>query len=368
MKFMRCAPHRRATVKWAGADADPLLTASQRDSNQMNDNNPPANWPDRAIGLGAGLASALLFAASTRGSSLAMALAYFAPLPLLIGALGFSTLGALGGAVLGALLLAHLAGPFVGAGFFFGFAAPALVVAALARQVFPAKNDGSAPLPSFFPPGALLAVLMALAVLAAWIGVAILIDLHHGFNAALEALLTRFGPALDEVIENLKKMSPEIETDSVKRLILLSAPAAVAASQTLLMAINLWLAARTVEVSGRLGRPWPALPETLILPRAVAPLFVLSAGLSFNGGLVGALSGALAAASGLALALQGLAALHAFSRDFKFRGAMLAALYATVFALEPWSLIILAFFGLIESVFTLRARKARRLNAKTDNQ
>ena len=61
----------------------------------MNDNNPPANWADRAVGLGAGLASALLFAASTRGTGLAMALAYFSPLPLLIGALGFSALGAL---------------------------------------------------------------------------------------------------------------------------------------------------------------------------------------------------------------------------------------------------------------------------------
>ena len=334
----------------------------------MNDNNPPANWPDRAIGLGAGLASALLFAASTRGSSFAIALAYFAPLPLLIGALGFSLIGALGGALLGALLLAHLAEPFVGLAFFLGFAAPALIAAGLAQHVFPAKSDGSSPLPSFFGPGALLAVLMALAVIAAWLGVAVLIDVHHGFNGAMEAMLTRFAPALDEVVENLKKMSPDFEADAVKRLILLSAPAAVAASQTLLMAINLWLAARTVEISGRLGRPWPALPENLILPRLVAPLFVLSAGLSFNGGLIGALAGALAAASGLCLALQGLAALHAFSRISKFRGALLAALYASVFALEPWSLIILAFFGLIESVFSLRARKARRLNAKIENQ
>ena len=74
----------------------------------MNDNNPPANWADRAVGLGAGLASALLFAASTRGSSLAMALAYFSPLPLLIGALGFSLLGAL----LGSLCSARLCWPF----------------------------------------------------------------------------------------------------------------------------------------------------------------------------------------------------------------------------------------------------------------
>ena len=63
-------------------------------------------------------------------------------------------------------------------------------------------------------------------------------------------------------------------------MLILSAPAGVAASQTLLLAVNLWLAARTIEISGRLRRPWPPLPETLSLPRIVAPIFLLAAGLS----------------------------------------------------------------------------------------
>ncbi len=334
----------------------------------MNDNKPPANWADRAIGLGSGLASALLFAASTRGSSLAMALAYFSPLPTFIGALGFSLPGAFAGSLLGAFLLAHLGQPLLGIAFFLGFSLPALVASALARHNLPARGSDPSPLPRFLSPGVLLAALLAMAVVATWIGVAALTDYFHGFDAALEAMLRRFGPSLDEVVENLRKMSAEIEADPVKRLILLSAPAGVATSQMLLLGVNMWIAARTVEISGRLGRSWPNLPETLVLPRVVAPVFVIAAGLSFEGGLTGALAGALAAASGFALAIQGLAALHAFSRDSRYRGLVLAALYAAVFALEPWSLILLALFGLVESVLSLRARKERRrLFLKTDN-
>jgi hypothetical protein len=330
----------------------------------MNDNNPPANWADRAVGLGAGLASALLFAASTRGTGLAMALAYFSPLPLLIGALGFSVLGALAGALLGAVLLSTLLDPELGIAFLVAFGGPALIAGALAGRAFPVKQGESTPLPQYVTPGALLTVLCALSAIIAWIGVAVLTQHYHGFDAALDALMTRFKAPLDQVVDNLQKMSPGLEGEPVKRLILLSAPAGVAASQTLLFVVNLWLAARVVDISGRLGRPWPALPENLVLLRIMAPAFVIAAGLAFMGGLVGALAGAFAAPAGLCLAIQGLATLHALTRDNKFRGFLLSALYAVVFVLEPWSLLALALFGLVESALNLRARRARRLSSK----
>ena len=141
------------------------MRMNARDSEHMNDNNPPANWADRAAGLGAGLATALLFAASARGTGVAMALAYFSPLPLLIGALGFSALGALAGALLGVLLLSILLGPALGIAFLVAFGAPALIVGALARRVFPVKQGDSAPLPQYVTPGALLTVVCALSVI-----------------------------------------------------------------------------------------------------------------------------------------------------------------------------------------------------------
>jgi hypothetical protein len=329
----------------------------------MNDNHPPANWPDRAVGFGAGLASALLFVVSTRGSSLAMALAYFSPLPLLIGAAGFSYPAALTGAVAGAALLAYAAHLSFGLGYFLGFAAPALVLAALLQARLPSRDPVS-PAPRFATPGALLAAIILAAIGVASLGVVTLILHYHGFDAALAAVMKRLAPALDELVANLRAVAPEAEASEMKRLLVLSAPAAVAASQTLLLTVNLWLAARTIEISGRLRRPWPPLPETLALPRLVAPIFLLAAGLSFKGGLFGVFGGAIAAATGFGLALQGLAALHGLTRDAKYRGAWLAGLYASALILEPWSVVVLAVIGLIESLFALRARKARSLNAK----
>jgi hypothetical protein len=329
----------------------------------MNDNNPPANWPDRAVGFGAGLASALLFVVSTRGSSLAMALAYFSPLPLIIGAAGFSLSAALAGVVAGTILLVFAAQPSFGLAFFLGFGVPALLLGALLQTPLPARDSGS-PAPRFATPGDMLSAIIVLAVGIAVLGVGVLVSHFHGFEAALAAATDRLGPALDELAESLRPISSDLDAAAIKRLLLMSAPAGVAASQVLLLSINLWLAARTIEISGRLRRPWPPLPETLALPRIVGPIMLLAAGLSFRGGLIGVIAGAIAAATGFALALHGLAALHGLTREARLRGAWLSALYAAVLVLEPWSIVFLAVIGLIESAFSLRARKARSLTAK----
>ena len=150
-------------------------------------------------------------------------------------------------------------------------------------------------------------------------------------------------------------------------LILLSAPAGVAASQTLLLAVNLWLAARTVEISGRLGRPWPPLPETLALPRIVAPIFVLAAGLCLTAAPLGAVAGVVAAAAGFGLALQGLRrAARPHPRLAVPRRHGSPASMPPRSCSSRWSVVVMALFGLIESAFSLRARKARAIPLKSD--
>ncbi|MCI4683565.1 hypothetical protein K9U39_07965 [Rhodoblastus acidophilus] len=329
----------------------------------MNDNNPPATWADRAVGVGAGLASALLFVVSSRGSSLAMALAYFSPLPMIIGGAGFSFPGALFGAAAGVALLAFAAQPPFALAFLFGFATPALVLAGL-MQVRLRSRDPNPAAQRFVTPGEMLAAIVGLAILVAAFGVGSLLVHYHGFEPAMKAVMKHFAPALDEVVKGLAPVSDDFDAVAIKRLVIMSAPAGVAASQTLLLAANLWLAARTIEISGRLRRPWPDLPENVVLPRFVAPVFLIAAGLAFNGGFVAVFAGIVAAASGFGLALHGLAALHGLTRDVSLRSAWLAALYAAVVILEPWSVIVLAVFGLVESAFSLRARKARRMKTQ----
>ncbi len=329
----------------------------------MNDNNPPASWADRAVGLGAGLAGALLFVVSTRGSSLAVALAYFAPLPLMIGAAGFSLPGALIGALIGAGVLLAAAHAPLALAFLFGFAAPALALAAMIQSPLPSRDRGAAA-ERFVSPGEMLETIILLSILVAGAGVAILLVHYHGFEPAMTAVLQHFAPALDDFAASLEAASKEIGAEAVKRFAVMSVPAIVAASQVMLFSVNLWLAARTIDVSGRLRRPWPSLPETLRLPRVLGPIFLVAAGLAFKGGLIAVLAGIVAAAIGFGFALHGLAAIHGLSRDASLRGAWLAALYAVIMVIEPWAFVLLALFGVIESAFSLRARKARRVKTR----
>ncbi len=328
----------------------------------MNDNHPPASWPDRAVGLGAGVASALLFVVSTRGSSVAMALAYFAPLPLMIGAAGFSLPGAMVGALIGAgVLLAAAHAPFALA-FLLGFATPSLALAAMVQSPLPSRVRDSGL--RFAAPGAMLETIILLAILVTGSGVALLLAHYHGFEPAMTAALQYFAPELDELVANLPPVSSEIGAEGVKRIAIMSAAAGVAALQVMLFAVNLWLAARTIDVSGRLRRPWPSLPENLALPRLLGPIFLVAAGLTFKGGLVALLAGIVAAATGFGFALHGLAAIHGLTRGVGLRGAWLAALYAVLMVIEPWGILVLALFGVIESAFSLRARKARRVKTR----
>jgi hypothetical protein len=333
----------------------------------MNDNNPPIDWSDRLVGFGAGLSSALMFAASTRGTGLAMVLAYVCVLPLLIGAVGFSSGAALAGAAAGGVVIAYAGEPVLGLAFFLGFGLPGFLLGALARRTLTKRAPDATPFLTHLSPGALLAGIVLLATASAWCLSAALIWSEGGFAAALDAALTEYGPALDEALRGVKKFAPDFDLTLAKKIVVLSFPAAMAASQSLLLALNLWFAARAVEISGKLHRPWPPLPETLVLPRAIGAAFVLALGFCLAGGVTAVFAGAFAAAAGVALALQGLAVIHALTRAHGSRGGLLAALYASVavgLLVAPLILTLLSLFGLMESAFSLRLRRSRALKLK----
>lgn len=323
----------------------------------------PTPWADRAVALGAGLASALLFASSAQGGALALFLTYFSPLPLLIGAAGFSALGALAGALAGAALLAGAASPALGAAFLAGFAAPSLALGFLVN-FRRARAEGEPAL--LLSPGALLSVCAAFGAGIALLGLGVLIAHFGGFDPAIAQLSEELAPAIDPALENMGALAEKIDAATLRQWVAIAAPAGVAASQTLLLALNLWAAARTIEISGRLRRPWMNLPEFLALPRAFALVVVVAAALISRGGALGAGAGAIFAAGALALALQGLAALHGLTRGVSGRAFWLAGLYAAIMVLEPWSIAFLAVFGVVESAFALRARKARASLSKPE--
>lgn len=338
----------------------------------MNDNFPasplqapfsPTPWADRAVALGSGVASALLFASSTQGGGLALFLAYFSPLPLLIGAAGFSLLGALGGALLGAGFLAAAASPAMGAAFFAGFGVPALLLALLLNF----RRGGADGQPTrLLSPGALLAACAALGAAGAGLGLGALIVHFGGFDKAVAELTDELAPTITPALESMGALAENLDAATVVKWVALAAPAGVAASQTLLFAINLWAAARVIDISGRLRRPWLNLPEYLALPRLFGLIVVIAAAVMARGGAVGAFAAIIFAAGAIALAAQGLAALHGLTLGVSGRIFWLAGLYAAILVLEPWSILILTLLGLIESLFALRARKARRAQKLTE--
>ncbi|PPQ39624.1 Predicted membrane protein [Rhodoblastus acidophilus] len=328
----------------------------------MNDNKPPIDWSDRLVGFGAGLSSALIFAASTRGTGLAIALAYVCVLPLLIGAAGFSVAAAAAGAAAGGLFLGLAGEPLLGFSFCLGFALPGALLGLLARWTYRRKSPEPTLLPARLSPGALLAGAVVLATLSAWTLAGGLIWSSGGFDRAFDAALQEYGPALDKALTKFARIAPQIDLDMVKRVAVLGFPAAVAASQTLLLTFNLWLAARAVDISGRLGQPWPPLPETTALPRWFGLAFLGALALCFVNARTAVFAGAFASASGLALAMQGLACAHALTRGHSSRGGWLATVYAVALVgvtVAPPLLLLFVLFGLAESALSLRARKAR---------
>jgi hypothetical protein len=143
-------------------------------------------------------------------------------------------------------------------------------------------------------------------------------------------------------------------------------PALVAALTCLLFCGNLYAGARAVHLSQRLKRPWPNLPESLVLPPFLGVGFVVCTGMAFL------LRGPAAYAAwigvgvlGCVYVMQGLAVIHSLSRGLPVRIPALVAFYFGCAATVPWSLLAIALVGLVESALSLRARRAAAANAKS---
>jgi hypothetical protein len=330
--------------------------------------------------VGAGLASALLFSLVTKGTILAIALAYLSPLPIMIAMIGFGRAAGLAATALATLAVIGIAfiqqsrttpdGAF-GAAALFGLAfavslaLPALwlsFLGALSRAkdasswTIAAASSGRPPPREPYPLGRLVAYGVAIAATIVVIATLVVTARQGGLDAALN----RADKALTPMLETLAAETPlpnGIDLHQLARLLGLAAAPVAAASTLLMLLINLWIAARVAEVSGRLPRPWPDIPHDLRLSRIYVPILLAAIAFSFVGGLPALISAIVAAALGMAFSLQGLAVIHDLSRGSKYRVLLLGLVYACLALLMPWPLIVFAAIGLIDSAFSLRDRK-----------
>jgi len=305
------------------------------------------------VALGAGAATALLFASVASGSIMSIPLFYLAPLPILIAGLGWSHWAAMIAAIFAAATLALVFGPFFFASFLLGVGLPAWWLAYLTLLARPAERPTPDGL-EWYPVGRLVtwtAVLGALVVAAAIPNIGI--D-EESFRAALKGGFERM------LRQNRADMPFDGAgiNDRTLDVLVASIPPAAAVLATVTNALNLWLAGRIVKVSGRLRRPWPDI-AAMQFPRFTPPLLAAAVAGSFFPGLIGIIASALAASLLIAYAVLGFAVLHAVTRDINVRNVLLAVVYAVVLMLV-WPVLLMALVGLVDTALDIRGRVAKK--------
>ena len=314
------------------------------------------------IGLGAGAASALLFASIASGSPLSFALANFAQLPILLAAIGWTHLAGLLGALAASVALAIATTGSVALAFLLGIGLPAWWIGYLALLARPAGVDPRAI--EWYPVGRIVvwtAIAAALVVLVTM--------LRYGFDAAqiqagLRRELERALRFLSGTAANAPLQFPGVrDPERLLDILVLIVPPLKATALTVTSLLNLWLAALIVRVSGRLKRPWPQIAQMTFPPFAATVLAIAVAG-TFLPDLIGLASNVFTASLLLAYALLGFAVMHTVTLGLSGRSFMLTGLYFTV-GLFGWPIVLMSLLGVLETIMALRARLAARRRPPT---
>jgi hypothetical protein len=302
------------------------------------------------VGIGAGAASALLFASVASGSLLSIFLFYVAPLPILIAALGWSHWAAAIAAVGAATTLAAIFGSVFFAAFLAGTGLPAWWLGYLTMLARPTPGGAL----EWYPSGRLVLWSAALAAAVVCIGV-----LNFGTDA--DAFRVNLRDALDRIIQ----IKADVPTPAQKGtqatvidFLVAAIPPAGAILATFTNVLNLWLAGRVVKVSGRLQRPWPDL-SAIAFPQWAAAALAVAIALAFAGGIISVLASVVSASLLVAYGILGFAVLHAITRGARGRGLVLGAAYGGVL-IFGWPILALCLLGLIDTFFNLRARGAHK--------
>lgn len=304
------------------------------------------------VGIGAGLVSALLFAVVITGSPLAVLLYSAAPLPIFIAALGWNHRAGLVATVAGALAGMVALSLAAGLNYALIVALPAWWIAYLALL---ARDDGAGGT-EWYPLGHLLVWIAATAALTT-VGSALVMTTDYEIyrNAiarVIETLLTEM------VRGRLITLSPEVKVQDLARALAPAVPVGIGASFVTTIVANLWLAAKAVQISGRLPRPWPFIPATTVPRRAlvllVAALFVASLG-GFIGVAGAAMTGALLAV----FMFSGLAMIHDLTLGKPWRGPALISVYLALVIMQALLTPLLSLAGIVDSLLGRRKATGR---------
>jgi hypothetical protein len=311
------------------------------------------------IGIGAGAATALLFASVASGSLVSVLLFYLAPLPILIAAVGWSHWAALLAAVTASAGLAVFFGGYFFLAFLIGIGLPAWwlgYLTLLARPAATATPDGI----EWYPTGNLV-------VWTAILGAAVVAGVILSMGTDADNFRSQMRGTLDRMLNIASRTETTPSGVEARKMLLdtlaIALPLFAGLLTTMVNAINLYLAVRVAHVSGQLKRPMPEL-ATMRFP-TYTPILT---GLALIGcllpGMFGVLSGVLAAAMMMAYAILGFAVLHVITRGTSARPFVIGTAYAAVIVFF-WPLLFTSLLGLADSAFDFRARAAAKRGPPT---
>lgn len=316
------------------------------------------------IGIGAGFVAAVLSVSVAAGALSVFSLVLFlsAPLPLFIVGMGWGAIAAASGAVSGALTLVLVLGFPQGVSFLISIGAPPVLLSYLALL---SRPGGTAPQGADDQPGEREWYPVGRLVL--WVaGVA-------GTLVAITVVLTgpdaqSYRDALQAAIEQSIKLQPglaetlQADEENLKAFIaffIRMTPIFLAGFWTLLTLGNMWIAIKTLEISGRSMRPWAPFPDIAFPRISVAVLGALVVA-SLLPDTLGLFAEGYTSALVTAFAILGLAVLHRLTRDFPARIFLLVSVYLAIVMFNWLAALLLAALGIAELGFGLRARMAHR--------
>jgi len=323
-----------------------------------------------AVGIGAGIAAAVVCSLATRATVSAALLANLCPLPIMITMMGYGAVAGASAVGAAAVTVAAVfytqekfgnvdAAALAGLTFVFFVGLPAFwlsLLSVLSRVKGSTNWVVTTRVGSFFAREycPLERVLTYATSLSATVGVAIAIyvsSLYGGFDVAVDKISSEL-----MLLINPKQLPSGVSPRDIARATALSLAPVAAGCNLLVMLINLWLAGRIVQLSGKLPRPWPNIAWELRLPRIYLLVFGLASALGpYTGGLPGLIVTIVAVTLGVTYALLGLATAHHLLRGASFRLPALVLIYLSL--VIPLTALALVAAGVADAAFSLRDRK-----------
>ncbi|MBS0243884.1 MAG: hypothetical protein JSS20_17055 [Proteobacteria bacterium] len=281
---------------------------------------------------------------------------FLAPLPCYLAGLGVGVPAAAIAAVTAAFATGLLLGPRTAAVSFLGEGMPAVVLCHLALLSRPAlpREDGpsvSASEAEWYPAGRILAAAAAMAGALAFLSLLLIGSSFSGLaNAVREIVDTVPMPHLPGL--GGSKLG-EPEKAALASILLYALPAASAVLWLGGFVLNLWLAAKITQISGRLVRPLPDL-TLMRFPRGFGAALLIALIGTFASGMARLAAIGVAGALVGAYLLMGLAIIHHGTRTLPARRSILWAVYLSLIIFNTWAAIPIALVAILEPLLWYR--------------